>query len=80
MVRFHVDFFQVRYFSVGSAFSDLIYCGQMMLKVLEGLFLEGKKSKFTGEVPHWDLHNFGMDLFLIIFVNFKTPCLHGNSS
>ena len=27
-----------------------------------------------------NLHNFGMDLFLIIFVNFKTPCLHGNSS
>ena len=26
------------------------------------------------------LHNFGMDLFPLIFVNFKTPCLHVNSS
>ena len=27
-----------------------------------------------------NLRNFGMDLFLKIFVNFNTPCLHGNSS
>ena len=27
---------------------------ERVLEVLEGLFLECKKSKFTGEVPHWD--------------------------
>ena len=64
-------------------FHDRNICTYKVFKVLEGLFLEWKKSKFTGDLPHWDglnLYNFGMDLFLIIFVNFKTPCLHGNSS
>ena len=49
----------------------------------KGYFLEWKIPNlpvFCHTGIGFNLQHFGMDLFPIIFVNFKTPCLHGNSS
>ena len=54
------------------------------LGVGRDIFRMKKKNRNLPATCHtgigFNLQNFGMDLFPIIFVNFKTPCLHGNSS
>ena len=61
------------------------YFGQRLawIKVLEGIFLEWKNRNLPATCNTgigFNLHNFGMDLFPIIFVNFKTPCWRVSSS
>ena len=50
-------------------------------KVLEGIFLNEKNWNFTPDTLRLGLiYKISMDLFPIIYVNFKTPCLQVNSS